>query len=117
LLNDVPSQTARVDALVASSTRLALADVALIEVVFVLERVMKIPRSAVVESFVAIATEKTFSFDRSFWQTVMKDYASHPKLSVADIFLVHEARRSDALPLVTFDALLARQLDGAERMP
>ena len=68
-------------------------------------------------SFGAIAAEKTFSFDRSFWQLVLNDYASHPKRSVADIFLVHQARRTDALPLLTFDAKLARQLDGAEPMP
>jgi predicted nucleic acid-binding protein len=47
LLGDVPKQAERVDQLIASGTTLVVEDAALIEVVFVLKRVMLLSRASV----------------------------------------------------------------------
>ncbi|MFT4213504.1 MAG: hypothetical protein QM622_01830 [Microbacterium sp.] len=84
LLDNVPEQTARVDVFLVAHSRVTIPDVALIEVVFVLERVMKIPRASVAAAMGGLAAEKTFSFDRAFWDTVIEVYLAHPRLSVAE---------------------------------
>lgn len=114
LLDDVPAETQRVVQRLAAHPRLAISDVALIEVTFVLERVMKLSRPTVVAALNALAAESSFAFDRSFWRSVADDYLTHPKLSIADVYLALDAGRREASPLLTFDRRLARQLDGTE---
>ena len=114
LLDDVPEQTARVDELLAAHPRVAVSDVALIEVVFVLERVMRLPRTSIASAVAGLAAENTFAFDRAFWLDVVEVYLAHPKLSVADVYLTRDARRTGTGPLHTLDQKLARQLDGVE---
>lgn len=114
LLDDIPAQTARVDALLAVHPRLTVPDVALIEVVFVLERVMKLPRESIATALGGLAAENTFAFDRAFWAAVVELYLVHPKLSVADVYLALDARRTGTGPLLTLDQKLAHQLDGVE---
>lgn len=114
LVADVPAQTARVDALLASGERLVVHDVVLIETVFVLERVMLASRAAVVDAVRTVLSTAAFEVDRPRWSNIMVAYAEHPKLSVADLFLADWARESEATPLYTFDKKLASQQDGVE---
>lgn len=114
LLGDVPKQADRVDQLIASGTTLHIEDAALIEVVFVLERVMLLSRASVAQAIAAIISTAAFDLDRGCWRTVSADYVVHPKLSVADVYGAHRAVQRGATPLYTFDRKLASQLPDTE---
>lgn len=114
LLDDVPAETERISRRLTEHQRLTISDVALIEVAFVLERVMKLSRPSVAAALNALAAESSLAFDRSFWRSVADSYLVHPKLSIADVYLALDAGRRDASPLLTFDRRLARQMEGTE---
>ena len=114
LLDDVPEQTAVVSALFNSGERLSVADAALIEIVFVLEKIKKISRETIETAVMAILGNDAILCNRELFIEVLPVYARHPKLSFVDCYLETLARRSDALPLLTFDHKLAHQLSGAQ---
>lgn len=114
LLADVPAQTERADALLASGRQFTVDDVAIIEVVFVLERVMRLRRATVADAVNTVISTAALDLDRDRWRAVVTDYVAHPKLSVADIYLARRAAEREAAPLYTFDKKLASQLDPAE---
>ena len=114
LLDDVPAQTVAVDHLFAEATNLVVPNVALIEVVFVLERVMKIPRPAVVEGVRALMGRANMKIDRALWTEALIHYDRLPKLSIADIFLALQAEARGVAPLLTFDKKLASQMAPAK---
>lgn len=114
LLDDVPAQTRAVDLLFAESAELVAPDVALIEVVFVLERVMRITRPAIAEGMRALLGRANIKTDRALWTEVLRHYEGLPKLSVADIFLALQAEAKGETPLLTFDKKLAGQMTCAE---
>lgn len=114
LLDDVPDETRRVSRRLTQHPQVTISDVALIEVVFVLERVMKVSRDSIVAAISALAAESVFAFDRSFWRSVTDQYLAHPKLSVADVYLALDAARRGMSPLLTLDRKLASQLREAE---
>ena len=114
LLDDVPTQTEAVDLLFAQSTELVAPDVVLIEVVFVLERVMRISRPAISEGLHALMGRANIKMDRSLWTEVLNHYDQLPKLSIADIFLALQAEDRGEAPLLTFDKKLEGQMTSAE---
>jgi predicted nucleic-acid-binding protein len=114
LLGDVPKQAERVDQLIASGTTLLVEDAALIEVVFVLERVMLLSRASVAQAIATIISTAAFDLDRESWRTVSADYVAHPKLSVADVYLARRAVKQGATPLYTSDRKVASQLADTE---
>ena len=117
LLDDVPQQTQAADALVTGRSRFLVPDVVFIEVVYVLERVMRLPRATIAQSIEAIFALPGADFDRVLWQGVLGVYETHPELSISDVFLAEQARSRGTLPLYTFDHKLANQLEGAELLP
>ncbi len=114
LLDDVPAQTKAVDYLFAESAELVAPNVALVEVVFVLERVMRIPRPAITEAIHALMGRANIKVDRRLWTEVLAHYERLPKLSVADIFVALQAETRDLAPLLSFDKKLASQMASAE---
>lgn len=54
LLDDVPAQTAVADALLSTGERVRVPELALVETVYVLERVMELSRATVAQSIEAI---------------------------------------------------------------
>ncbi len=112
LLQDVPEQTKQVDALLSTGQRFRIDDAALIEVVFVLERVMALDRSTICDAVDVIISTSCLDLDRPLWGAVCSTYADHPKLSVTDIYLALRAARAEETPLLTFDRKMAGQLDG-----
>jgi len=113
LLGDVPEQTALVTALVDSGENIVVADAALIETVFVLEKVKKIRRETISKAIMAVTRKKTIRCNRELFEEILPVYASCPKLSFVDCYLETLARRSAALPLLTFDKKVANQLPDA----
>jgi len=114
LLADVPDQAARVDALLDAGERCTIDDTALIETVFVLERVMLLSRSAVADAIRTVLSTAAYDVERSRWSAVMDAYLERPRLSVTDLYLAERARESGATPLYTFDKKLASQQNGVE---
>jgi len=113
LLNDVPDQSTAVDRLLAGGESLYVADVALIEVAFVLEGSMRLSRELIGDYLTALLALGQLTIDRITWSQTIEDYRSHPKLSLADAYLAANAEVVGATPLLTFDKKLAQQLDGA----
>lgn len=113
LLADVPAQAERVDELLASGEQFTVDDAALIEVVFVLERVMRLSRSSVAEAIRTVISTAAFDLDRQRWTSLATGYVDHPTLSVADLYRAQRAFERGAVPLYTFDTKLAAQLDYA----
>lgn len=114
LLDDVPAQTKAVDLLFAQSAELVAPDVALIEVVFVLEGVMRVTRPTIGEGVRALLGHANVKADRALWAEVLRRYEGLPKLSVADIYLALRADAKGEAPLLTFDKKLAGQMASAE---
>ncbi|MDR0593535.1 MAG: PIN domain-containing protein [Bifidobacteriaceae bacterium] len=117
LTGDVPEQAADVEALIARGREWAVPDVALLEVVFVLEKVNRLPRQFVAEAIQTVLAQDAFAVDRELWGELSDVYLALPKLSAADIYLVLDARRRGREPVYTFDRKLAAQLPGAAPVP
>lgn len=113
LLGDLPEQAAAVDRLLASGERFAVDDAALIETVFVLERVMGISRPTVAQSIRALISSASLDFHRPLWAALASDCVRHPKVSIADLYLAVRAKADGDDPLYTFDKKLAQQIPGA----
>jgi predicted nucleic acid-binding protein len=56
----------------------------------------------------------TILCNRELFIEILPIYAGHPKLSFVDCYLEVLARRTGAVPLLTFDKKLANQLSGAQ---
>lgn len=113
LLDDVPEQTERARRLIEGDARVRVDDVALIETVFVLETVMRIPRTSIRDAVRLLVSMASLDLDRTLWSRASDLYIAHPKLSIVDIVLALRARLCDSPPLYTFDRKLASQLDDA----
>jgi len=114
LLGDIPEQTALVTALVNSGEDIAVADAALIETIFVLEKLKKISRETIEKAVTAVIQKDTIVCNRELFIEVLPIYTGHPKLSFVDCYLEVLARKTETSPLLTFDKKLAQQLSGAQ---
>jgi len=114
LLGDIPEQTALVTAIVNSGENIAVADAAIIETVFVLEKLKKTSRETIEKAITAIIRKDSIVCNRDLFMEVLPIYTRHPKLSFVDCYLEVLARRTGATPLLTFDKKLANQLSGAQ---
>ncbi|MDR0284170.1 MAG: PIN domain-containing protein [Propionibacteriaceae bacterium] len=114
LLGDVPEQTHAVQECLDQQGRVSLSDSALLEAVYVLEKLYKLTRQQIVLALGSVLGEAAFDFDASLWLDILSAYLSHPKLSIVDIYLVYRAEADGAGPVLTFDRKLATQLAGAE---
>jgi predicted nucleic acid-binding protein len=113
----VPDQQDAIEALMRSQPRLAVQDAAVIEAVFVLERVLRLSRKLIGSALTRLMAEPAVIMDRVLWTRVLDLYAAHPKLSIVDVYLATAAARGDDLPLFTFDAKMISQLSAADSPP
>ena len=114
LLMDVPEHTLPIMRIVDSGELLAVSDVALIEAIFVLEKVRKVDRALIQKALQALFTLGNLSCNRSLFEDVLAAYVAHPKLSAVDCYLACMALREGAAPLLTFDKALAKQMPAAQ---
>jgi len=114
LLDDIPEQAAMVASLFNSGENFAVADVALIETVFVLEKLKKISRDTIEKAMMAIIENDSISCNRELFIEILPIYTKHPKLSFVDCYLEALARKTENSPLLTFDQKLTSQLFGAK---
>jgi len=114
LLGDVPEQTAIISDIINSGENLTVADVALIEMVFVLEKIKKISRETIQKAFLAIFEKDNIFCNRKLFIEILPVYTGHPKLSFVDCYLEVFAASTGAVPLLTFDKKMSAQLSGTK---
>lgn len=112
LLNDVPEQTKAVQKLFTIKTKYEVADVALIELVFVLERVLKMERGVVVHNLTAVIKHPQFICNKNLFEQIIPLYLAESALSINDCALLGYARLNKATPLYTFDKALIKKSNG-----
>lgn len=110
LINDIPSQHEAVKALLAKANgQLAVADIAIIELVFVLERYYGFSRLHAKEAVIGLMQLKEVNCNRRLFEKALPIYLSHSTLSFEDCCLSTYATLNEAEPLWTFDKKLATQ--------
>jgi predicted nucleic-acid-binding protein len=114
LLDDVPEQTAIISDIINSGENLTVADAALIEMVFVLEKIKKISRETIEKAFMAIFEKDNIFCNRKLFIEILPVYTGHPKLSFVDCYLEVFAAATEAAPLLTFDKKMSAQLSGTK---
>jgi predicted nucleic-acid-binding protein len=114
LLGDEPKHTAIITSIINSEENLAIADVALIETIFVLEKIKKISRETIEKAVLAIFEKDNILCNRGLFIEILPIYTSHPKLSFVDCYLEVFAQSIGAVPLLTFDKKMSNQLSGTK---
>lgn len=117
VLRDIPEQSDAALRLLENKGVLHVADTAVIEVVFALERYYEIPRRDIVTYIEAVVGHPKLSVNRRLFAPVLSLYPSRPKLSFEDCCLAIYAELNEALPLWTFDKKLVNQLGTRARAP
>jgi len=113
-LGDIPEQTTLVSSVINSGKDVAVADVALIETIFVLEKLKKISRETIAKAVNVITSTDNIKCNRELFMEILPIYTNHPKLSFVDCYLEVLARNTGNAPLLTFDQKLAKQLSGTQ---
>ena len=114
ILNDIPAQARAAEKLINSGVTLHVADAAVNEVVYVLEKGLGFPRKRVAVSIRSILAAPNISCNRNLYEVVLPIYVTYHNLSIVDCYLVVRADRNNFTPLYTFDKKLASQLGQAK---
>jgi len=114
LLNDLEDQHQAVLALFDHTRhQFAVADTAIIEVVFVLERYYAFTRSQIQEAIEGLMSLPQVNCNRALFEQALPLFCEHSKLSFEDCCLTVYASLNNAQPLWSFDQKLA-QLPGVK---
>ncbi|MCL2831939.1 MAG: PIN domain-containing protein [Treponema sp.] len=114
LLDDIPEQTEIVTVLFNSKENFTIADAALIEIIFMLEKIKKVNRESIEKAIMTVIEKENFLLNKELFIEILPIYVNHPKLSFVDCYLEVLAKKTNALPLLTFDQKLANQLKGSK---
>jgi predicted nucleic-acid-binding protein len=110
LLNDIADQHRAVVALLKDPADLfVVADTAIIELAFVLERHYGFDRSVIAEAVAGLMALTQIQCNRALFEKALPIFVNHKSLSFEDCCLAVYAELHDAMPLWTFDRKLARQ--------
>ncbi len=115
LLNDVTEQHIAAKELIQkSSGQVSVADTAIIELIFVLERYYGFSRSQIAEAIEGLMKLKEISCNRVLLENALPLFIEHSGLSFEDCCLSAYANLNEAEPLWTFDKKLANQAPNAK---
>jgi predicted nucleic-acid-binding protein len=118
LLNDIADQHQSVVNLFQhTSGQFAVADTAIIETVFVLERNYKFTRTAIVETIEGVMSLTEINCNRPLFLKALPLFSKYSALSFEDCCLAVYAELNDAKPLWTFDQKLAKQAPSTKLVP
>ena len=113
-LADVPAQRQALLDILSQHKQVAVADLAITETVFVLEKSLGVPRKSVAQFLDALIANQHLNLNRALLRRVIPHYQEHPAVSFNDCCLEAYAALGQQTPLYTFDKKLARQLPQAE---
>lgn len=109
MLNDVPEQRAAVvELLCRPDTAYHIADLAITEAVFVMQKYGK-TRSEIVQYFEGLLKRMNIITNHVLFERVFPMYLACPRLSFNDCCLAGYAALNQAEPLWTFDKALAKE--------
>ncbi|MDR2336512.1 MAG: PIN domain-containing protein [Candidatus Nomurabacteria bacterium] len=91
-----------------------VADLAIVEIVYVLEKAFKFGRTDVTNALNAIVNLPNINCNRELFRLALLAYLTRPKLSFVDCCLTEYTRLNQAESLWTFDKKLATQSDIAK---
>lgn len=115
LLNDIPTQhNAALQLLTKHSAQFAVADIAIMEIAFVLKRNYGFTRVQVREALDGFMAIPQINCNRTMITRALEYYEQHPSLSFEDCCLAMYAQLNEAEPLWTFDKKLANQTAGTK---
>ena len=114
-MGDIPKQTARVEKRLATEKNINVTDMAIMEVVYVMERSMGLPRALIGRHLLGLMEWGNISCNRVLFGEVLFIYKTHPKLSFVDICLSVYAKLNKAEPLLTFDQKMISQLKNVKK--
>jgi predicted nucleic acid-binding protein len=118
LLNDVVAHhNAALKLFQGATGQFAVADTAIIELVFVLARHYGLARTEVAEAVEGLMALPELSCNRSLFGKALPLFVKNPKLSFEDCCLAAYAELNAAEPLWTFDQKLANQAASARLVP
>lgn len=110
LLNDIPEQHLAAKGLITQGAgQFAIADTAIIELVFVLDRYYGFSRIQVSEAIDGLMKLKEINCNRALFENALPIFNKHTGLSFEDCCLSVYAQLNEAEPLWTFDKKLANQ--------
>jgi len=112
LLGDIQKQK-KIAIELLENSKCKVSDVALAEVVFVLERYYKLDRPDIKLALRALGRIDNISFNQDLLEVALRSYNNLPKLSLEDCLLAAQASIEDSI-LVTFDKNLASKIDNVE---
>lgn len=107
ILGDIPEQTKQAEKWIAEHT-CHIADLALTETIFVLEKVYEMPRSDITKNITAIVRNPDFGCNRVLFEKALPVYKHNQSVSINDCLLATYAEINQASPLATFDKKLAK---------
>lgn len=115
LLNDLTDQHQAVLRLFQNASgQFAVADTAIIEIAFVLERNYKFTRDAIVEAIEGLMSLAEINCNRPLFAKALLIFSKYPGLSFEYCCLAVYAELNEAKPLWTFDQKLAKQVPSAK---
>lgn len=114
ILGDVESQAEAIRYLTEKHDMLAVSDLAISEMVYVLEKSQKVSRKLVSELLYSLLANQHLSINRPLFQTVVPHYEKSLGVSFNDCCLAAYAKLNNQTPLYTFDKKFARDLPHVE---
>jgi uncharacterized protein len=116
LLDDIPEQRQAVLRLISQYDKLALADLAITEAVFVLEKPLRMRREIIIGFIRSLLDNQHLNFNRSLFAGAIELYAVHSSLSFNDCCLAVYSELTSASPLYTFDVDLSKKSGGRAQL-
>ena len=116
IVRDIPEQSDSALELIDQGKRFHVADTAIIETIFVLERYYQIPRTEIADIMQVLMGHSKLDLNSELFRKAMELFVQHSKLSIEDCCLAIYAQLNNALPLWTFDRKLANQVDGVVQL-
>jgi predicted nucleic-acid-binding protein len=117
ILNDVPEQYLVIKKLLASGSNFTVADAALFEMIYVLEKVYRQPREQVAKNVRGIIRNEQFICNKKLLEGTIDLYQNETKLSIIDCALTRYAELDNCLPLFTFDIALTKACPESTKIP
>lgn len=116
LLDRDHERTKSIEKLFNESVNIGIADITIMELAYVLERVYKLPRKLVIENISRVINDNLFNCNRNLFRLALPLYEIRPALSFADCCVAFYAQLTDSQPLYTFDKKLAHQSEGLAKL-
>ncbi|HLC93969.1 MAG TPA: PIN domain-containing protein [Patescibacteria group bacterium] len=117
LTNDTPLQAHAIESLFkhAKNKSFVIPDVIIMEIVYVLLSLYRLPKAEIVEKITVLLTYEKFTMNAAFLQKVLTVYASH-QISFVDAYILTLARHKKTT-LYTFDKKLLVSFKDTTKQP